>query len=71
MHDWSRDPAAARNVWLAYGRKDGFAGSMSLLAPVLPPGHVLEREGGHDWDVWTPVTHEVLRQADRRQMAPG
>jgi hypothetical protein len=66
VQGWSRDGAAARNVWLAYGRKDRFRESMSLLAPVLPPGHALEREGGHDWGVWSPVTREVLVRIDRQ-----
>jgi pimeloyl-ACP methyl ester carboxylesterase len=67
VQSWSRQPAAARNVWLAYGRKDRFAESMSLLAPVLPMGHVLVREGGHDWDVWSPVTRDVLLQVERER----
>lgn len=60
VQGWARNPAAARNVWLAWGRNDRFAPNMPLLAPVLQPGHVLERNGGHDWDVWSPVTREVL-----------
>jgi hypothetical protein len=53
-------------VWLAYGRKDRFAEAESLLAPELPAGHVLVREGGHDWHVWTPVTREVLLDIERQ-----
>ena len=61
----SRDPAAARKVWLAYGRKDGFAGANALLGAALPPGHVQVREGGHDWDVWTPAARDALLRAAR------
>jgi pimeloyl-ACP methyl ester carboxylesterase len=65
VQSWSRQPSAARNVWLAYGDKDRFREAMPLLAPVLPAGHVLVRQGGHDWGVWSPATREVLLQADR------
>jgi hypothetical protein len=65
VQSWSREPSAARNVWLAYGNKDRFRDSMPLLSPVLPAGHVLVREGGHDWGVWSPVTREVLMRIDR------
>ena len=60
----ARDPASARKVWLAYGRKDGFAAANALLGAALPPGHALVREGGHDWDVWTPAAREALLRAD-------
>lgn len=63
--DWSRDPASARNVWLAYGRKDGFADANALLGAALPSGHVLVREGGHDWKVWSPAAREALLRAGR------
>ncbi|HEX2545044.1 MAG TPA: alpha/beta hydrolase [Ramlibacter sp.] len=66
---WARDPAAARKVWLAYGRRDRFAPSMPLLVPVLPATNVLVREGGHDWTVWSPVTREVLQLVDRQRAA--
>lgn len=60
---FSRDPAAGRKVWLAYGRKDGFAGANALMGAALPPGHVLVRDGGHDWDVWSPAAHDLLLRA--------
>lgn len=60
LQSWSRQPAAARNVWLVYGRDDPFRESMPLLAPVVPSGHVLLRDGGHEWDVWAPAAREVL-----------
>jgi hypothetical protein len=63
VQGWSRDPVAARKVWLAYGRKDGFAGANALLGAALPAGQVLVRDGGHDWDVWTPAARQALMQA--------
>ena len=65
LQTWSRQPAAARNVWLAYGKTDRLRDAMPLLAPLLPPGHVLVREGGHEWRVWTPATRDVLLQIGR------
>jgi pimeloyl-ACP methyl ester carboxylesterase len=65
LQTWSRSPAAARNVWLTYGNADRFRDAMPLLAPLLPAGHVLLREGGHDWSVWSPATHEVLMRIDQ------
>jgi hypothetical protein len=62
VQGWALQPAAARNVWLAYGDKDRFAPSMPLLAAVLQPSQVLVRKGGHDWETWSPVTREVLLQ---------
>lgn len=65
VQTWSRRPEAARNVWLAYGKGDRFSTSMPLLEAALRPDQVLVREGGHDWDVWSPVTREVLMRIDR------
>ncbi|WP_427915087.1 hypothetical protein ACPWT1_09290 [Ramlibacter sp. MMS24-I3-19] len=66
LHGWSRQPAATRNVWLAYGKDDEFSAAMPLLAPILPSGHVLLRDGGHDWDVWSPVAGEILARIGRQ-----
>jgi hypothetical protein len=67
VQSWSRQPSAARNVWLAYGNKDRFREAMPLLAPVLPPGQVLVRTGGHDWGVWSPATREILLVVDKQR----
>jgi hypothetical protein len=67
LQTWSRRPAAARNVWLAYGKDDQLREAVPLLAPLLPPGHVLVREGGHDWGVWSPATREVLVRIGRQR----
>lgn len=60
LQGWSRDPAKARNVWLAYGDGDSLRKAMPLLIPLLPPDHVLVRPGGHAWSVWSPALGEVL-----------
>lgn len=60
---WSAEPSRARNVWLAYGDRDGFADSIALLAPALRPQQVRVRKGGHTWAVWAPATRDALMQA--------
>jgi hypothetical protein len=54
-------------VWLAYGKADRLRESMPLLTPLLPPGHVLLREGGHEWPVWSPATRDVLVRIDEQR----
>ena len=71
LHGWSREPAATRNVWLVYGRDDEFSEAMPLLAPILPHGHVLLRDGGHDWNVWSPAAREVLVRIGEQAGQPG
>ena len=67
---WSRDPLRTRNVWLAYGDEDKLRAAQPLLEPLMPPGHVLVRPGGHTWDVWTPALREILQaQAQARASA--
>ncbi|RZJ24483.1 MAG: alpha/beta hydrolase [Haliea sp.] len=66
-----REPERARSLWLAYGRSDRLRGSMPLLEPLLPPGQVLVRDGGHDWELWSPVTGDILRRVDARPRASG
>lgn len=74
LQDWSHRPAAARNVWLVYGNEDPLREAMPLLAPLLPPGHALLRDGGHDWHVWSPAARDVLvrigEQPGARQLPP-
>lgn len=72
LQTWSREPARADNVWLAYGDRDSLRESMPALTPLLRPTHVLVRRGGHAWTVWTPATREILAaiSAQRPQRTP-
>lgn len=67
LQSWSRRPEAARNVWVVYGDRDRMREAMPLIAPLLPPGHVILREGGHDWALWSPATRAVLVQIDEQR----
>jgi hypothetical protein len=60
LQTWSRPPGPPPNVWVAYGHKDRLRGALPLIAPLLPPQHVLQPRGDHDWELWSPVTREVL-----------
>jgi hypothetical protein len=60
MQTWTA-PGAKRpgQVWLVVGRDDRLRALMPPLIAVLPPAHVLERDGGHAWAVWTPAARDV------------
>ena len=36
----------------------------AVLAPALPPTHVLQAPGGHDWSVWRPLFARFLDDSD-------
>ena len=63
LQAWTREPRRTRGVWLAYGEDDPLRAALPLLAPLLPPGHVLLRPGGHSWRVWTPALRDLLQRA--------
>jgi pimeloyl-ACP methyl ester carboxylesterase len=73
IQGWSRDPAKARNVWLAYGDSDRLRDAMPVLAPALRPVQILVREGGHAWSVWSPAAKEIFSriESSRRQDTSG
>ncbi len=73
LQTWARDPAKARNVWLAYGDRDRLRRAMPLIEPLLLREHILVRPGGHAWTVWSPAMREVLlaASADAGSAAQG
>lgn len=64
MQGWSLDPAKASRVWLAYGDTDRLRHAMPLITPSLDSRHVLVRNGGHAWSVWSPATAEIFTRID-------
>ena len=70
LKSWQQDPAKSRNVWMATGDRDRLREANAILAPLLPPGQVLVRPGGHDWTVWSPATREILEAAGRKSTSP-
>lgn len=65
IQGWSRDPATARRVWLAYGDADRLRDAMPVLTPALCAGQILVRDGGHAWRVWSPAAAEILTRVER------
>jgi len=61
---WVRDEVAtdfSRNqVYLGFGNRDRLIWGQKLLAAVLPPGQVVQIEGGHDWKTWHRLLEEFL-----------
>lgn len=61
--EWIERPEPPRApILLAFGRGDRLAPSHRLLATLLPPGRVVEVEGGHDWRAWRTGAEELLRR---------
>ena len=63
LQGWLSRPDRTRDVWVGHGDADYLRAAIPLLAPALPPGHVLEAPGAHTWRVWTPLAREILPQA--------
>jgi pimeloyl-ACP methyl ester carboxylesterase len=45
---------------VGYGDGDRFARAAALLAEILPAGHTIVTEGGHDWQTWRRLWREML-----------
>ena len=64
LQHWSNDPARTQSVWLAYGADERFRDAIELMSPQLPASHVVMLPGHHDWKLWQPAMHDLLRAAD-------
>jgi pimeloyl-ACP methyl ester carboxylesterase len=42
-------------IYLGYGARERLATANSILADILPSGHVRIGEGGHRWETWSPL----------------
>jgi len=63
IQQWSDNPARTRSVWVAYGDKERFRDRIALLATQLPPEHVFELHGHHNWTLWAPAAQTLLTHA--------
>lgn len=50
-------------MYLGYGNADRFAPGHRLLAQTLPPGRVMQCDGGHDWLSWLHLFRQILAKA--------
>lgn len=65
--EWSRHPGGDPRVWLAYGDRDKFARNMPLLAPAVPPSHIVTGAGIHEWSSWTPLAAKAIAAVDSQR----
>ena len=61
LKQWARAPARTQTVWLAYGASERFRGGIELMSPQLPADHVRMLPGHHNWALWNPALHQLLR----------
>jgi pimeloyl-ACP methyl ester carboxylesterase len=57
------DAAQRAALHLYTGSDDRFIAAHRLLAALLPPDHVVEVPGGHDWRPWTQLWQQWLTRA--------
>ncbi len=68
---WIRDEALQKcssdkadrcpsRIYLGYGSGDRFSYGQSLMAQSLPPEHVFEIDGGHNWRTWKKLWNLIL-----------
>ena len=60
---WSDDPTRTQTMWLAYGADERLRKAIELMSPQLSASHVRMLPGQHDWKLWKPAMHELLRMA--------
>lgn len=63
IQQWSTTPSRRNSVWLAYGDKESLRDPIEMMSPQLPSEHVLMLPGKHDWTLWNPAMHALLRAA--------
>jgi pimeloyl-ACP methyl ester carboxylesterase len=63
IKQWSDNPSRRNSVWLAYGDKERLREPIELMSPQLPADHVLMLPGHHNWKLWNPAMHALLRAA--------
>jgi len=51
-------------LYLGYGLDDRSARAHALLSDLLPADHTFTGDGGHDWNVWTPLWQRILASAE-------
>ncbi|MBI4808336.1 MAG: alpha/beta hydrolase [Nitrosomonadales bacterium] len=47
-------------IHLGYGSADRYRGASVMLSAHLPQHHVAVMQGGHDWETWIALWHELL-----------
>jgi pimeloyl-ACP methyl ester carboxylesterase len=60
LKDYEQHPDAYPPVYLGFGKFDKFVISQRFLAELLPPDHVIELTGGHEWRTWMRIWERFL-----------
>ncbi len=63
IKQWSTDPDRTGTVWLAYGADESFRDAIELMSAQLKTDHVRMLPGHHNWKLWNPALHQLLRSA--------
>lgn len=50
-------------IFLGYGVRDRYAAASETLAGLLPAGHTITIDGGHDWPTWSALWRLMLTRA--------
>jgi pimeloyl-ACP methyl ester carboxylesterase len=65
IKQWSDNPARRNSGWLIYGEDERLRKPIELMTPQLPAAHVFMLPGYHNWDLWRPALHRILKAADK------
>ncbi len=57
---WRVVKTSPDRIWLACGDQDRFIEAAKLIGAVLPPGHFIQGQGGHEWPVWDRGATDVF-----------
>lgn len=61
---WADNPPRRQSVWLGYGENERLRDPIEVLSLQLPANHVIMLPGHHNWKLWTPAMHALLRAAN-------
>lgn len=57
------DPESMPQLYLGFANGERLEPGAQVLAEVLPEGHVLRRDGEHNWATWRPLFRTLLGRA--------
>ena len=57
-------------LYIGYGADDRLARFQNIIAPLLPPDHMLAAPGGHDWPPWKQMWSDALARAPLPKVNP-
>ena len=67
---WLKEGSNLPKLYLGYGRQDRFAMGHAMVADHLPSACVVTRDGGHDWQTWSALWHDILKKMPFDPISP-